>query len=159
MQSTQPQLSTAGSTMKGTLSLVSAVLFGSVLCAISPEPATAQYFGRNKVQYERFAFRVLETPHFRLHFYPEEEEPARDMARMAERWDARLSTIFNHQLTNRKPILLYANQPDFQQTNAVTEQLTEGTGGITEIASRPPYHAAHWRVPGQRPCTRSRNGA
>lgn len=117
--------------MKNIRRLGSSVLIASAFSALA-SPASAQYFGRNKVQYEHFDFRVLETPHFRLHFYPEEEEPARDMGRMAERWDARLSGIFNHQLTNRKPILLYANQPDFQQTNAVTEQLTEGTGGITE---------------------------
>jgi hypothetical protein len=117
--------------MKNILRFASALLLATILSPLIA-PASAQYFGRNKVQYEHFDFRVLETPHFRLHFYPEEEQPARDMGRMAERWDARLSTIFNHQLTNRKPILLYANQPDFQQTNAVTEQLTEGTGGITE---------------------------
>lgn len=100
--------------------------------AATGSPASAQYFGRNKVQYEQFDFRVLETPHFRLHFYPEEEAPARDMGRMAERWNTRLSGIFNRQLTRRKPILLYANQPDFQQTNAIMAQLSEGTGGVTE---------------------------
>jgi hypothetical protein len=98
----------------------------------TPSDASAQYFGRNKVQYDHFDFRIFETPHFRLHFYPEEEEAARDMARMAERWNARLSPLFGHQLSKRKPILIYANQPDFQQTNAVSGQLTEGTGGVTE---------------------------
>src|SRR5215203_3000421 len=97
-----------------------------------PSKSSAQYFGRNKVQYEQFDFRIFETPHFRLYFYPEEEEPARDMARMAERWEARLSPLFARQLSKRKPILIYANQPDFQQTNAVSGQLTEGTGGVTE---------------------------
>ncbi len=104
----------------------------AVLSALLTTTAEAQYFGRNKVQYEQFDFRVLETPHFRLHFYPEEEAAARDMARMAERWNTRLSGIFNRQLSKRKPILLYADQPDFQQTNAVMDQLTEGTGGVTE---------------------------
>jgi Tol biopolymer transport system component len=104
----------------------------AVAAAATASPAAAQYFGRNKVQYEQFDFRVLETPHFRLHFYPEEEVPARDMARMAERWNTRLSGIFNRRLTRRKPIILYADQPDFQQTNTITEQLTEGTGGVTE---------------------------
>jgi Tol biopolymer transport system component len=97
-----------------------------------PSCASAQYFGRNKVQYEHFDFRILETPHYMLHFYPEEEEAARDMARMAERWNTRLTALFGRPLTRRKPILLYANQPDFQQTNAVQEQLSEGTGGVTE---------------------------
>src|SRR5687768_10011416 len=111
--------------------LISAAV-AALATTATASPAAAQYFGRNKVQYEQFDFRVLETPHFRLHFYPEEEVPARDMARMAERWNTRLSGMFNRQLTRRKPIILYADQPDFQQTNTITEQLTEGTGGVTE---------------------------
>lgn len=109
-----------------------ALLSAVAILASAAPVAQAQYFGRNKVQYERFDFRILETPHFRLHFYPEEEQPARDMARMAERWESRLNVMFNRQLTRRKPILIYANHPDFQQTNAVTGQLSEGTGGVTE---------------------------
>ena len=57
----------------------------------------AQYFGRNKVQYRTFDFRVLKTPHFDIYFYPEEEAAARDAARMAERWYARLSRILDHE--------------------------------------------------------------
>jgi Tol biopolymer transport system component len=110
------------------------LLLTSALATIAATPvvSSAQYFGRNKVQYDNFDFKIFETPHFRLHFYPEEEVAARDMARMAERWETRLSGLFAHQLKKRKPILLYANQPDFQQTNAVSGQLTEGTGGVTE---------------------------
>ncbi|HEX6574859.1 MAG TPA: LpqB family beta-propeller domain-containing protein, partial [Gemmatimonadaceae bacterium] len=109
-----------------------AVLIATGAMLFLPVDAGAQYFGRNKVQYESFDFRIFETPHFRLYFYPEEEDAARDMARMAERWETRLSGLFSRKLTKRKPILIYANQPDFQQTNAVAEQLTEGTGGVTE---------------------------
>ena len=119
--------------MKKMKSLVlCACVAGAALTAITPAIVEAQYFGRNKVQYEQFDFRVFETPHFRLHFYPEEEVAARDMARMAERWETRLSALFSRRLTKRKPVLIYANQPDFQQTNAVGGQLTEGTGGVTE---------------------------
>ncbi|HZJ00502.1 MAG TPA: hypothetical protein VFD22_07550, partial [Gemmatimonadaceae bacterium] len=98
----------------------------------APSQSSAQYFGRNKVQYENFDFSVLHTAHFNLHFYPAEADAARDMGRIAERWETRLSALFGHQLTKRKPILIYADQPDFQQTNAVSDQLTEGTGGVTE---------------------------
>ena len=48
------------------LALLGATLFGMA------EPAAAQYFGRNKVQYERFEFRILRTPHFDEYFYPAE---------------------------------------------------------------------------------------
>ena len=94
--------------------------------------ASAQYFGRNKVQYERFKFEVLRTPHFDVHYYAAEKPAAQDAARMLERWNTRLSSLFNHPLSARKPIVLYADQPDFQQTNVISEQLDEGTGGVTE---------------------------
>src|SRR5207248_3227984 len=51
--------------------------------------------------------------------------------RMAERSYARLSTTFNHTFT-RKPIVLYANAADFQQTTTSGEIIGEGTGGFTD---------------------------
>ena len=92
----------------------------------------AQYFGRNKVKYETFHFEVMHTPHFNVHFYPEETRAAFDGARMAERWYTRHSNVFHHTFAVKKPILFYADQPDFQQTNAISEMLSEGTGGVTE---------------------------
>ena len=105
-------------------------LVGALLCAL-PLSASAQYFGRNKVQYEKFDFRILRTPHFDLYFYPAESLVTNDAGRMAERWYARHSDSFRHTF-DRKSIVLYADQPDFQQTNVVGEALSEGTGGVTE---------------------------
>src|SRR5689334_18900274 len=118
--------------MKTRTPAVNAVLVAIAAMIAAPASSHAQYFGRNKIQYENFDFKVYETPHYRLHFYPVEADAARDMARMAERWQTRLSALFSRQLSKRKPILIYADQPDFQQTNAVGEQLSEGTGGVTE---------------------------
>ena len=97
-----------------------------------PSALQAQYFGRNKVQYEDFDFKVMQTSHFDIHFYPEEELAVRDAGRMAERWYERLSRLFQHQFSDRKPIILYANQGDFQQTYVISEMIGEGTGGFTE---------------------------
>lgn len=93
--------------------------------------AQAQYFGRNKVQWEHFHFRVLQTEHFDIYYYDQEEDVVNDVGRMAERWYARLSRVFNHSF-NRKPIVLYANSADFQQTTTTTELIGEGTGGFTD---------------------------
>lgn len=100
--------------------------------AAIPVSLQAQYFGRNKAQYEEFDFRVLKTDHFDIHFYPEEEQAVRDAARMAERWYTRLSRLFGHQIGRRTPMILYANQGDFQQTNVISDLISEGTGGFTE---------------------------
>ena len=98
-------------------------------------PTNAQYFGRNKVQYERFDFKVLTTEHFDIYYYPEEEAAVRLAARMAERWHARLTKLLQHELSGRQPLILYAAHPHFQQTNILGE-IGEGTGGVTESNRR-----------------------
>ena len=98
--------------------------------------ADAQYFGRNKVQYRDFKFEVLKTDHFDIYFYEEEREGAARVGRMAERWYARLSSVFDHQMRTRQPLVLYASHPDFEQTNVVGGMIGEGTGGVTEGLKR-----------------------
>jgi len=97
-----------------------------------PASVSAQYFGRNKVQYETFDFKILKTPHYDIHFYPEEGDAVEDAARMGERWYERFARIFQHEFEQPKPIILYADHADFQQTNTLSGQLSEGTGGVTE---------------------------
>src|SRR2546430_5317625 len=98
-------------------------------------PLVAQYFGQNKVQYQAFDFRIIQTEHFEIYYYPAERTAALDAARMAERWYARLSRILHHQFQGRKPIILYASQSDFQQTNTTTEDLSEGDRKSTRLNS------------------------
>ena len=94
-----------------------------------PGVLSAQYFGRNKVQYSRFDFKVIQTEHFDVYYYDRERAAALDAARMAERSYGRLSKVLNHEFRERKPIILYASHSDFQQTNALGESPGEGTGG------------------------------
>src|SRR5215207_6270620 len=105
-------------------------LVGAVVTVVVAAPAAhAQYFGRNKMQYEKFDFRILRTPHFDLHYYPSEEGAARDAARQAERWYARHAATLGHTF-DRRPLVVYADIPDFLQTN-VADVGNEGTGGVT----------------------------
>ncbi|HEX5716989.1 MAG TPA: peptidase S9, partial [Thermoanaerobaculia bacterium] len=111
-----------------------AVPFGIALFALLclPSLLPAQYFGRNKVQWESFDWQVLKTEHFDIYYYPEEEAAVRDTARMAERWYARLRQVFERDFLERKSIVLYADQSDFQQTTVVRGLIGQGTGGVTE---------------------------
>jgi Tol biopolymer transport system component len=112
------------------------ILFLTLGVGLTVSSINAQYFGRNKVQYESFDFKIIHTEHFDIYFYPEKREAAMQAARIAERWYARLSRIFNHQLKGRQPLILYASSPDFQQTAAIPGILGEGTGGVTEMLKR-----------------------
>ena len=78
-------------------------LIGALLCGAA-QTATAQYFGRNKVQYEKFDFRILRTQHFDQYFYPAESLLVHDAGRMSERWYVRLSDMFRHTF-DRKSIV------------------------------------------------------
>jgi Tol biopolymer transport system component len=104
------------------------ILFSLLLLAST---ANAQYFGRNKVQWEHFDFKILKTEHFDIYYYDREADVVNDIGRQAERWYARLSRVFNHSFT-RKPIVLYANPADFQQTTTTPEIIGQGTGGFTD---------------------------
>ncbi|HTL02410.1 MAG TPA: hypothetical protein VL243_09290, partial [Vicinamibacterales bacterium] len=111
-------------------------LFSLVFLLLLATTAQAQYFGRNKVQYKDFKFEVLKTEHFDVYFYPAERESAERTSRMAERWYARLSQVFSHEMRTRQPLVLYASHPDFEQTNVIGGSIDEGTGGVTEGMKR-----------------------
>ena len=108
-------------------------LVAACLCAmLIADTAEAQYFGRNKVHYDRLDFRLLQTDHFDIYYYAEEEVATRHAARMAERWYARFSRVLGHTFAARQPLVLYASHPHFSQTNLTAGSPGEGTGGFTE---------------------------
>jgi Tol biopolymer transport system component len=104
-----------------------------LLLLLAPGLVQAQYFGRNRVQYSSFDFKIVQTEHFDVYYYERERVASMDAARMAERAYARLSKVLNHEFRERKPIILYASHSDFQQTNALGEAPGEGTGGVTDF--------------------------
>jgi hypothetical protein len=89
-------------------------------------------FGKNKVAYRDFDWRVLASEHFDIHFYPEERELAERTAALAEAAFDELSLRLGHVIHRRIPLFLYANGPSFQQTNTVDIMLPESVGGFTE---------------------------
>jgi hypothetical protein len=115
------------------LSAISAVGLVTLIVATSAE---AQYFGRNKVEYADFDFRVLASEHFDVYYYGREEAAARLAAQLAERWYLRFSRVLNHEFDRRQPLVLYGSQPEFAQTNVVSGLISDTVGGVTESAKR-----------------------
>jgi Tol biopolymer transport system component len=96
------------------------------------DPVGSQQFGRNKVVYDEFNFRVLETPNFRIHHYLEDEEEIMELAQLTERWYQRHLVIFQDTLETKIPVIFYNNHADFQQTTVIQQLVGVGTGGVTE---------------------------
>jgi WD40-like Beta Propeller Repeat len=125
--------------------LAAALLVGFLL---SPGPASAQSFGKNKVQYEPLEWAVLETPHLRLHYYAEEESLARRLVAFAESVCVEYDGRFHMERRNKVPFLLYSAHHLFQQTNASSGFISEGTGGLTEFIKGRVLlpHTGSWRM-------------
>src|SRR6266566_508586 len=107
----------------------------TVLCASSLF-AQYGYFGQNKIQYRRFDWRVLRGEHVDLYYYPEEEELGRVALAYAEASYDTLERRFNHAVTRRIPLIVYASHSDFEQTNILPFIPPEGLLGVTEFLKR-----------------------
>jgi Tol biopolymer transport system component len=93
--------------------------------------ASGQYFGRNKVRYKNFDFKVLYTRHFNVYYYGSLKERANTAAQMLERWHTRYQKIFHFPLHNQ-PVILYESPADFEQTNVIDGIIPQEVGGVTE---------------------------
>jgi len=105
-----------------------------VVCAATlAVPASAQYFGRNKIQYEQFDWHVLRTEHFDVYYYPEMQALAEHGAHFAEEAYPELENRFAFSLGERVPLIFYSSNLHFKQTNVTPGFIPDGVGGFFEF--------------------------
>lgn len=92
----------------------------------------AQYFGQNKPNYEKFDFKVYQTPNFEIYHYLKDKETLNRLANDAEQWYLLHQSVLRDTIKTRNPLLFYNDHADFQQTNTISGQIGVGTGGVTE---------------------------
>jgi Tol biopolymer transport system component len=108
------------------------ILIASLVGLLSiPTQMNAQLFGQNKPRYRSFDFKVLETPHYSIHYYTKNKEVLRQMADWSELWYGMHSKVLKDTY-DLNPIIFYNNHAEFQQTNAIYGDIGIGTGGVTE---------------------------
>jgi hypothetical protein len=98
--------------------------------------AGAQYFrfGKNKVQYEAPAWSYLQSKHFDVYYYEGGHYLADFTAKAAEEAYAQVARLFQHEISDRIPLLVYQSHNDFAVTNAASLPIySEGIGGVTEL--------------------------
>ncbi|MBU1098145.1 MAG: hypothetical protein KKB34_16800 [Bacteroidetes bacterium] len=106
-----------------------------MLLLIIPSMINAQFyfFGRNKVQYEDFDWKVIKTDHFNIYYYGEFEEMAEIGAKYAEDAYEEYKVKFNHVVSEQIPLIFYNTHIHFQQTNTQPGFIPEGVGGFFEF--------------------------
>lgn len=108
---------------------LSLILFLSLLFT---QNAKAQYFGQNKVRYEKLPFKVYKSPHFEFYYYLTDSTVLQKIVQDAEIWYKMHQEVFKDTLKTNNPIIVYKNHSDFQQTTAIDGNISVGTGGVTE---------------------------
>ncbi|MBN8589775.1 MAG: PD40 domain-containing protein [Rhodothermia bacterium] len=90
-------------------------------------------FGRNKIRYTDFDWKILKTAHFDFYHYPEMEDLAKVGAAIAEESYRELQNKFNFSLSTRVPMIFYATNLHFKQTNTIDGFIPDGVGGFFEF--------------------------
>ncbi len=91
------------------------------------------FFGRNKVQYEKFDWKVLKTKHFNIYYYGECGEIVSIGATYAEEAYEEYKQEFDHIISHPIPLIFYNTSNHFQQTNTTPGFIPEGVGGFFEF--------------------------
>ena len=99
---------------------------------ISPN-IEAQQFGKNKVQYQSFDWKIIKTKHFDVYFAEEGEYLARYAGIIAEKSLISIEKRLSYSITKRISLIIYNSHNEFQQTNVVDQFMQEGIGGVTEL--------------------------
>ncbi|HUH13473.1 MAG TPA: hypothetical protein VMK65_10200 [Longimicrobiales bacterium] len=108
-----------------------AIVLGTTAAAAQTVP-----FGKNKIQYRDFDWQVLSGEHVDVYYYPEEETLARLTLAYAEESYRFLEEKFQHHPFRRIPLIVYASDKDFEQTNIFPGFIPEGVLGFTEYLKR-----------------------
>lgn len=110
------------------------VALAAVLASL-PAAARAQYpFGKNKVLYAPKDWKVLETAHVEIYFYPDERPVAEFIAGLADETYREFSRFLRVEFDRRIPVILYGTHHDFRETNVTPYLVSESTAGFTEFA-------------------------
>jgi Tol biopolymer transport system component len=104
----------------------------TALIIISSIGAFAQ-FGKNKVQYDEFKWKYIQSLHFDVYYDEGTKYLAEFTAVSAERSLKAIQKTLNHKVKDRITLIVYNSHNEFQQTNVISSFMPEGVGGVTEL--------------------------
>ncbi len=102
------------------------------LCVLQSQISFSQYFGRNKVLYQDFPFKLNQTPHFDIYNYLQNNTSKTWLTQNSEQWYLMHQQVLRDTFKERNPMIIYNSHAHFQQTRAIEGQIDVGTGGVTE---------------------------
>ena len=102
----------------------------AALLALAFAPAAQAQFGKNKIQYRDFDWKLYSSPHFTFFYYETEANQLEKVASLAESAYDRLTREFDHQIQDPIPMIFYATHSAFEQNNIILNFIPEGVGAF-----------------------------
>ncbi|MEX1128928.1 MAG: hypothetical protein WEB50_10210, partial [Vicinamibacterales bacterium] len=115
----------------GVALLTLALILGAGLEAYA-QTSYVPYFGKNRIRYDDFKWKIYTTDHYEIYYYPELETHLERIASYAESAYQQVSADLKHDLAFRVPMVLYKTQSEFQQQNIEPMELPEGVLAFAE---------------------------
>ncbi len=108
------------------------LVFGFLAFLFFSATLNAQYFGKNKVKYKNFDFKIIDSKSYDTYYYTKNDSLIEGVVRDAELWKSKHYRVFKDTFDYKVPLILYANHGDFQQSSVVGGLIGTSTGGVTE---------------------------
>src|SRR5687768_17988645 len=119
------------STPVGVALLAMALVLGLGLDAFAQTPYVP-YFGKNRIRYDDFKWKIYTTDHYEIYYYPDIEKHLERVASYAESAYQQVSADLKHDLAFKVQMVLYKTQSEFQQQNIEPSELPEGVLAFAE---------------------------
>ena len=99
---------------------------------LAAAPATGQLggFGKNKIQYRDFDWKIYHSQHFDVYYYESEAVLLEKLASFAESAYDELSRAFDYQIQEPTPLIAYQTHSAFLQNNIILNGIPEGVGAF-----------------------------
>ncbi len=120
-----PRFSSARS--QGCTLAISAAL---LLLVALPAAGQLALFGKNKIQYRDFDWKIYHSQHFDVYYYEAEAHLLEKVASFAESAYDELSRTFDYQIADPTPMIVYATHSAFLQNNVILNGIPEGAGAF-----------------------------
>ncbi|HWZ86077.1 MAG TPA: hypothetical protein VN032_07750, partial [Thermoanaerobaculia bacterium] len=103
------------------------------LCAQAGNPIVSpyyDYFGKNKIVYDKFDWKIYHSTHFAIYFYDRDAVSLQKVASYAESAYDDISRALNFQIPKPINIIYYSTHSEFEQTNTLSDFIPEGIGAF-----------------------------
>jgi hypothetical protein len=116
----------------GLVALLALVFIGGAVHEAFAQTPYVPYYGKNRIRYDEFKWKIYTTDHFEIYYYPEIEQHLERVTSYAESAYQQVSSDLKHDLAFKVPLVLYKTQSEFQQQNIEASELPEGVLAFAE---------------------------